>query len=237
MKPTVDLIAYTPNPELVIASAARLCYSNPATIKGLVEGLTEDKITSMVEMLAESGHSSPFCQVNFTFAIENIDRATSMQLLRHHVGLVADQQSQRYVKLDKFKYIIPDAIANSDMKDEYVELMQLIATFYKKLIDAGFKKEDARSVLPNSCETKMIITVNAQELLHIFNLRCCTRAQKPFRDLANEMLKLCKEVAPTIFKNAGASCVSLGYCPEGKHSCRKAPALKEVLEVYNGQNS
>ena len=123
------------------------------------------------------------------------------------------------------------------MVSEYESFMQNIAGFYKKLLDAGFKKEDARSVLPNACETKLIATINAQELFHIFNLRCCQRAQKPFRDLANEMLRLCKEVSPLIFKNAGAKCDTLGYCPEGNMSCGRKPTLAKILEVYNGQNS
>lgn len=233
----VKLITYTPNPEFIVASAARLCYANTVNIETLMENLTWEKIKTLVESLVESGHASPLCQINFTFAIEGIDRATSLQLLRHHVGLVADQRSQRYVNEENFQYIVPKAIANSDMASEYESFMQNIAGFYKRLLNAGFKKEDARSILPNACETKLIITVNAQELLHIFNLRCCQRAQQPIRELANEMLKLCKEVAPIIFKNAGASCVSLGYCPEGKHSCGRAPTLKEVMEVYHGQNS
>lgn len=233
MKPVVEMISHTPNPELIVASAARLCYSNPKTIKGLMDNLTEDKINSLVTMLAESGHSSPFTQIYFTFAIENVDRSFSHQLARHSIGISFDQMSQRYVNEENFKYIVPDAIANSDMAIEYESFMQNIAGFYKKLLDAGFKKEDARSVLPNACETKLIATINAQELFHIFNLRCCFRAQKMFRDVANEMLRQCKEVSPLIFKNAGASCDTLGYCPEGKHSCGRKPTLKEIMGVYH----
>lgn len=234
MKPIVELISYTPEPEKLVASAARLCYSNPKTVKELMDNLTKDKINSMVNMLVESGHSSPLTQIYFTFAIENVSRAFGLQFSRHHVGITFDQMSQRYVDESNFKYIVPNAIAKSDMNDEYESFMQNIAGFYKRLLDAGFKKEDARSVLPNACETKLIATANAQELLHIFNLRCCQRAQNEFSQVASEMLELCKEVAPTIFKNAGASCVSLGYCPEGKHSCGRKPTLKKVMEAYNG---
>lgn len=233
----INLIAYTPNPELIVASAARLCYANTVNIETLMENLTWEKIKALVEDLAESGHSSPFTQIYFTFAVEGVSRAFSHQFCRHHTGITMDQRSQRYVNEENFQYIIPKTIANSDMASEYESFMQNIAGFYKKLLDAGFKKEDARSVLPNACETKLIATINAQELFHIFNLRCCNRAQYEFRTVANEMLRLCKEVAPIIFKNAGASCVSLGYCPEGKMSCGKASTLKEVMEVYNGQNS
>ena len=233
----VILLTHTSEPELIVASAARLCYANTVNIETLMENLTWEKIKALVEDLAESGHASPFTQIYFTFAIEGESKAFSHQFCRHHVGLTLDQRSQRYVNEENFQYIVPKAIANSDMASEYESFMQNIAGFYKKLLDAGFKKEDARSVLPNACETKLIVTINAQELFHIFNLRCCNRAQYEFRMVANEMLRLCKEVAPIIFKNAGASCVSLGYCPEGKHSCGKAPTLKAVMEVYNGQNS
>lgn len=233
----VKLLTYTPEPEKLVATAARLCYANTVNIETLMDNLTWEKIKALVEDLAESGHASPFCNINFTFAIEGVSRAFSHQFCRHHVGLTLDQRSQRYVNEENFQYIVPKAIANSDMAPEYESFMQNIAGFYKRLVDAGFKKEDARSVLPNACETKLIATINAQELFHIFNLRCCNRTQYEFRMVANEMLRLCKEVAPIIFKNAGASCVSLGYCPEGKMSCGKAPTLKEVMEVYNEQNS
>lgn len=229
----VELIAHTPEPEKIVASAARLCYANTVSIDTLMDNLTWDKIKSMVEHLAESHHASPFTQIYFTFGIDGVSRAFTHQFARHHVGVTFDQRSQRYVNEANFQYVIPKAIEDSDMKEEYQSFMQNIAGFYQKLVDAGFKKEDARSVLPNACETKLIATINAQELFHIFNLRCCQRTQYEFRQIANEMLKLCKQVSPIIFKSAGAYCDSYGYCPEGKMSCGKAPTLEKVLEVYH----
>ena len=90
--------------------------------------------------------------------------------------------------------------------------------------------EDARYVLPNACETKMIVTMNARSLYNFFAHRCCERAQWEIRELADAMLMLVKEVAPVLFKNAGPSCVC-GPCPEGKMSCGKAA---EKRAKYNG---
>ena len=213
-KPIVKLLTYTPNPEKIIASAARLCYANTVSIATLMDNLTEEKINSMVSKLASMGHSSPFQNVYYTFGIENVSRAWSLQFARHHVGVSFDQRSQRYVNEGKFKYITPHAIeSNKELKEKFDSFMKNTTNFYNELVNAGIKKEDARSILPNACETKLIATINAQELFHIFGLRCCTRAQFEFRQVANEMLKLVKEVSSIIFKNAGAHCDMLGYCP------------------------
>jgi thymidylate synthase (FAD) len=87
--------------------------------------------------------------------------------------------------------------------------------------------EDARFVLPNACETKMAVTMNARSLINFFRLRCCNRAQWEIKAVADEMLRLCCEVAPSIFKNAGPSCVKDGKCPEGKMTCGKCSEVKE----------
>lgn len=232
-KPIVKLLTYTPNPEKIIASAARLCYANTVSIATLMDNLTEEKINSMVSKLASMGHSSPFQNVYYTFGIENVSRAWSLQFARHHVGVSFDQRSQRYVNEGKFKYITPPTIeSNKELKEKFDSFMKNTTNFYNELVNAGIKKEDARSILPNACETKLIATINAQELFHIFGLRCCTRAQFEFRQVANEMLKLVKEVSPIIFKNAGAHCDILGYCPEGEMCCGKAPTLKELTDNY-----
>ena len=232
-KPIVKLLTYTPEPEKIIASAARLCYANTVSIDTLMDNLSEDKIEPMVEKLASMGHSSPFCQVSYTFGIENVSRAFTHQFARHHVGVSFDQRSQRYVNEGKFNYITPPAIeANDEIHEKFQAFMEYTSRFYNEMVSAGIKKEDARSILPNACETKLIATINAQELFHIFGLRCCNRTQFEFRQVANEMLCLVKEVSPKIFKNAGAHCDMYGYCPEGDMCCGKAPTLQEVLKGY-----
>ena len=87
--------------------------------------------------------------------------------------------------------------------------------------------EDARFVLPNACETKMVVTMNARSLNHFFQLRCCNRAQWEIRRLAEEMLKLVYPVAPNLFAASGPSCVCDGACPEGSMSCGKCREMQE----------
>ena len=103
----------------------------------------------------------------------------------------------------------------------------------EKLGKGEGSNEDARFVLPNACTTRMMVTMNVRELRHFFSLRCCSRAQWEIRAVANEMLKLCKSVAPALFADAGPGCVR-GHCPEGEKSCGKTPASTAKAEVNNG---
>lgn len=225
------------NPEKIVACAGKLCYAK-SNITDLYDGLTESKVTSFVEMLANMGHESPIEHISFTFGIEGISRACSHQLVRHRLASYS-QQSQRYVDLgNTFNYIIPPEIASnpeakaifekSVMNDyqNYVAIVEAKLKEYtagitdKKIISKLTKKalEDARFALPNACETKIIMTMNARELMNFFAKRCCNRAQWEIREVADQMLDLCLQECPHIFKNAGAQCV-YGHCPEGQMSC------------------
>ena len=238
----VKIIAHTPNPEAVVASAAKLCYSKVG-VDEIQKNLTEDGIEKFVSMLSTIGHHSPLEHCTFTFAVEGISRACSHQLVRHRIASYS-QQSQRYVKLDKFDYIIPTAIENNEFaKDIFLNAMEQDQKAYNGIVEelmneyiassgytlASIPKneynkleklaiEDARYVFPNACETKIVFTMNVRTLMNFFTHRCCDRAQWEIRDLANEMLIQVKEIAPTLFKKAGASCVR-GKCPEGSMSC------------------
>ncbi len=238
----VKIIAYTPNPEEVVASAAKLCYSKVG-VDEIQENLTEEGIEKFVSMLSAIGHHSPLEHCTFTFAVEGISRACSHQLVRHRIASYS-QQSQRYVKLDKFDYIIPTAIENNEFaKDIFLNAMEQDQKPYNGIVEelmneyiassgytlasiprSEYNKleklaiEDARYVFPNACETKIVFTMNVRTLMNFFTHRCCDRAQWEIRDLANEMLIQVKEIAPTLFKKAGASCVR-GKCPEGSMSC------------------
>lgn len=234
----VTLLAYTPEGSKICNNAARICYSSQ-----LPSDVDIDPSNRSMKNAIKSGHTSVLEHCTFTFAIEGISRACSHQLVRHRF-ISPSQQSQRYVKMDGFDYVIPDSIANSDvdiyygedidgsevtrtLKEEYEALMYDISQFYEFAIANGIPKEDARMVLPNACTTNLVITANARELIHFFGLRCCTRAQKEIRTLAESMLRLCQQVEPDIFENVGANCVQLGYCPEDK-SCGKAKTLIEI---------
>lgn len=252
--PKVSLIAYTPNPEKTVASAAKLCYSS-ATIDDLMDGLTEEKVTSFVDMLSEIGHESPIEHASFTFGIEGVSRAFLAQITRHRIASYS-VKSQRYVNEGCFEYVTPPEIEEDEEALEmYNESMRLAQKCYDKLAEILTEKhkkdflnegkdektalrlaskkaiEDARFVLPNACETKMVVTMNARSLLNFFRHRCCNRAQWEIREVANQMLALVKEVAPEIFKKAGPPCLN-GSCPEGKMSCGKA---KEIREFYKGK--
>lgn len=93
----------------------------------------------------------------------------------------------------------------------------------------GVPEEDIRYLYPQGTSTNIIVTMNARELITYFKYRVCNRAQWEIRELANKMLALCKEVAPTIFENAGASCDVLGYCPE-QRSCGKCPKFTDLKD-------
>jgi len=214
----VKLLEYTPEPERVVAMAARLCYSSIGA-EELSERLSDEKVKEMVERMVSLGHGSTIEHVTFTFGVEGVSRVLTHQLVRHRIASY-DQQSQRYVAAHDFEYITPPSIAeHAEAKEKFDALLRTIRKTYDELTELGIPKEDARYVLANAAETKIIITMNARSLHHFFNLRCCNRAQWEIREMAYKMLAEVQKVAPTLFKNAGASCVNTGRCPEGKMTC------------------
>ena len=234
---TVEILQHTYNPEILVATAARCCYSN-TPIPELKNGLAESpkEVERLIKLLISVNHESVFEHVVFTFAIDGISRSCSHQLVRHRIASYS-QRSQRYCDcVDNLTYITPPAVTyNIKIKEQYDNTMKLIADSYKtvwselvsmyisegmKLQDAEKKaNEDARYVLPNACTTSIVMTMNVRSLLNFFKERCCNRAQWEIRDLANEMLKQCKETAPLLFSKAGPDCAVYGKCPEGKMSC------------------
>lgn len=235
-KPKVKLITHTPEPEKVIACAAKLCYSSKVDIDSLMESLTPESTEKFVKKLISLNHESPTEHVSFTFAIEGVSRAFLAQITRHRVGVSFSVRSQRYCNEGEFDYVVPSKVYhNEEALKEFDSIMQSIKGHYNHLQEEyGLPNEDARAILPNSCATRMIITMNLRELNHFFNERCCNRAQGEIRQVANEMLKQCREVSPILFENSGAKCDRFGYCPEGNMCCGKAPTMAKLLEVYKG---
>ncbi len=224
----VRLLAHTPDPEKVIAVAARLCYSN-ASIDNLEKDFTRDKVENFIKKILELGHESVLEHASFTFGIEGISRACSHQLVRHRIASYS-QQSQRYVNFKNIDYVIPDTIKeNNQLLDDLKNFIDNVSLLYEKMLNNGIPAEDARFVLPNAAATKIIVTMNLRELKHFFRLRCCNRAQWEIRQLAIKMLKLLKEKIPLLFSKMGPACVS-GPCPEGSMSCNKS---KEVREFFS----
>lgn len=248
----VILLEHTPDPERLVATAAKLCYSS-SDISSLRNGLTDDKISGFIDMLVSIGHESVMEHVSFTFGIEGISRACSHQLVRHRIASYS-QKSQRYVNENGFSFVTPPAIADCpEANEEFQKAVDSIQESYKKIADAltevhknnfiaqgldekaalskavKLANEDARFILPNACETKIVVTMNVRSLFNFFQHRCCNRAQWEIQAVANEMLRLCKDVAPNIFSNAGPSCVAEGKCPEGNMTCGK---FAEVRKKY-----
>lgn len=224
----INIISHTPNPEELIATAGKLCYSNVG-IEDIGSELTVEEIDRFVKHLANIGHESPLEHISFTFAVEGISRALSLQLVRHRVGVSYSQQSQRYVEMDNPTFITPNTILKySDACEEFDKITNEITKSYSKLIDLGIPKEDARSILPNAIETKMVFTMNARALLNFFKLRCCRRAQEEIREMADEMLRQVKTIAPSVFSRAGASCM-YDRCTEGDMTCGKPRKEDEYL--------
>ena len=220
----VKLVRYTPEPERTVAMSARLCYS-PIGAAQLEERISDEQAAKLVRKLVSMGHFSTLEHVTFTLAIEGVSRVLTHQLVRHRIASYS-QQSQRYVKEHDFETIVPPSIAkNPEAKAKFDALMTQIQDLYNEFTAAGVLAEDARYILPNAAETKIVCTFNARSLLNFFSLRCCTRAQWEIRALANEMLRQVKEVAPVIFENAGPTCVSEGVCHEGEMSCGRLQAI------------
>jgi len=214
----VRLLYHTPEPERAVAAAARLCYA-PVGAAELLESLTEKQINSVLRTILTSGHLSTLEHASYTFAIDGVSRALTHQLVRHRLASY-NQQSQRYViYAEEPSFIVPPAIAQHPKALERFEAVNR-ASFaaYRELLAHGVSAEDARYVLPNAMETKIVVTMNVRELLHFFELRCCNRAQWEIRDLALTMLELAEPTAPYIFMDAGAAC-RRGVCPEGPMTC------------------
>ncbi len=228
----VKLLNYTPAPANLVARAARLCYS-ASEIDDLVKQMTDEKCEKLLKKLLEMGHESPIEHASFTFAIEGISRACTHQLVRHRIASYS-QQSQRYVDSSDYSYVIPPTIKKDEkMRERYEEIMKNIGEFYDELKEL-VPKEDARFVLPNGCETKIIVTMNARSLGNFFRHRTCIRAQWEIRDLAQEMLKICRETSPILFENMGPVCVSEKICPEGTMSCGYWKKFDGALIKYKG---
>ena len=214
----VELLYHTPDPERAIATAARLCYA-PVGAAELMETMPEERVRSVLTTIMSSGHFSTLEHASYTFAIDGVSRALTHQLVRHRIASF-NQQSQRYVKFtDGVAVVKPASVTASPEKEAvFDEAIEACVSAYRKLLDAGVPAEDARYLLPNAAESKIVVTMNVRELLHFFSLRCCNRAQWEIRDMAHRMLELARPTAPFVFADAGAPCVR-GACPEGKMTC------------------
>ncbi len=226
----VKILAHTPNPDLLVAAAGRVCHS-PLGGDELLENLNERETESMVEDLIAAGHLSPLEHITFTFAIDGVSRSLSHQLVRHRVGVSFSQKSQRFVKDNNgsASFVVPPTIAADPiLAEKYNKACAELFSVYQAL-KAEVPQEDARYILPNAAETNLVVTMNARSLLHFFELRCCQRAQWEIRALAQEMLELVRGVSPLLFENAGPTCRTIGICFEDKYSCGRCKNVRSRL--------
>lgn len=223
----VKLLGYTKNPKKIVSAAIRQCYSAIGASQ-LTKKIPPEKQNELIKMVMGSGHTSTLEHASFTFAIEGISRVCSHQLVRHRIASYS-QQSQRYVDLSKnsLEVIIPPKIKeNEENLKKFKKIINQIESFYKQMITAGVEPEDARFILPNASQTKIVVTMNARELLHFFQLRLCNRAQWEIRMMAQKMLEQVKKVAPEIFNFAGPTCQTQKICWEGEKSCGQWEKIK-----------
>ena len=225
----VSLLSYTPNPDRVVLSAARLCYSDISAYE-LFDEFDFKNPKEFILKLRLSGHLSTFEHAGFTFAIDGLSRVASHQLVRHRIASFS-QQSQRYVKMNKTEVVTPESISRNPEADKlFKEQVKRSHETYTKLINIGIPAEDARFILPHGWETKLVLTMNARELHHFFSLRTCRRAQWEIQELARKMLRLVRNAAPLLFNVAGPKCLISG-CEES-HSCgRPYENMDNLLEL------
>ena len=187
----------------------------------------EEKMLKLIERVVGSGHYSVIEHIQVTFAISNVSRACTHQLVRHrHMSF--SQKSQRYVKeRGQFDFLIPPTIEkNPELKQKFVDFMGEGSKIYCEFTEAGIPAEDARAVLPNAAATSIVASLNLRELIHIANLRLCTRAQYEIRTMVKMMCDELIKVEPWLKPYLVPKCEANGFCDEDK-SCGRVPKLEK----------
>jgi thymidylate synthase (FAD) len=223
----VKLLKHTSDAEFLCGTAALTTTRNGSPSE-LLEKIDADMAKKTITKVTGYGHTSVIEHAYFTFSIEGVSRAMTHQLVRHRIASYT-QQSQRYVTYDTFReYVTPPNIeSDKEARKLYQDTLDRISKTYKELLELKIPKEDARFILPNAAKTNIMVTMNARELRHFFNLRCCARAQWEMREVAMEMLRQAKSAAPALFEDAGPSCIEIGYCPEGQ----RKPVECNIIEL------
>ena len=196
----IELIAHTPDPELVIANCATTCYdSNPKDIEAS---------RKMIRSLAKAGHEAMIEHAHATFKLSGVSRTLTHELVRHRLFSFA-QRSQRYVKENEESYVTPDVLIDNNKANANMRQAELIFksamndawTAYRDLLKLGIKPEDARFVLPNACTTEIVVSGNFREYRNFLKLRLSPRAQWEIRKAANIILDKLYEIAPSCFED------------------------------------
>ena len=226
-KPVVNLISKPENMIKTIYTACRTCYSADIPINIYNSTDDEEKMLKLIERVISSGHYSTIEHIQVTFAISNVSRACTHQLVRHrHMSF--SQKSQRYVKeKGQFDFIIPPTIErNSELKEKFLDFMGQISKLYCEFTEAGIPAEDARAVLPNAAASSIVASLNLREMIHLANLRLCTRAQYEIRTMIKMMCEALVAEEPWLKPYLVPKCERLGYCDEDK-SCGRMPTREK----------
>lgn len=201
----VSLVAFTvyadsfkdniANTDKVVERCGRVCYATG-------DKMHMEKTDSFIHALIEKGHESVLEHASITFLVSGVSRSLTHQAVRHRLASYS-QKSQRYVREDNFKCVVPESIrSNPKALAEYECTLDNIKHTYLDLLNKyNIKAEDARFVLPNACETEIAVTMNFRELRHFLRLRLDPHAQWEIRDMAMEMLRLAYNVAPYSFED------------------------------------
>ena len=226
----VNLISKPEDILKTVYTACKTCYSAKLPIEIYDEAPDNEKMLSLIKKVISSGHFSTIEHVQLSFAISNVSRACTHQLVRHrHISF--SQKSQRYVKeKGEFDYIIPKNIEeNPELKEKFENFMNKTAELYQDFVNQGIAAEDARSILPNAAASSLVASLNLRELIHLANLRLCKRAQLEIRLMVKAMCKEVIKVEPWLADYLVPKCERLGYCDEDK-SCGRKSTKEETLK-------
>jgi len=206
---TIKVIDYTKNPLSLMGECASYCWDSiPSSQIGI------DCI--------ESNHGRVLEYADVTLQISGYSARVIREIYTHISGTSRLQASTRYIKYGKFDYIIPDSIdKNISAYETYTDVMFIIQKAYKKLEDLGIPKEDIANILPLGMESKMVLKINARAILHMVEVRECTRAYWEFRKFIKELKSVVGDLDSEwlkIISYAKVKCELLGYCNE-KNSC------------------
>ncbi len=232
-KLSVELISIPNNIIKTIYTACKTCYSAKLPYENYLNAPDDEKMLSLIKRVIGSGHYSTIEHIQLTFAVQNVSRACTHQLVRHrHMSF--SQKSQRYVKeKGEFDYIMPKSIENnSELAKKFEDFIQNTSNLYQEFIEAGILAEDARSILPNAAASSLVASLNLRELIHLANLRLCTRAQAEIRSLVKAMVGEVIKKEPWLKPYLVPKCERLGYCDEDK-SCGRMKTKEELLNTNN----
>ena len=197
ISPSTKVIASSPGLEQTIEYAGRVCYKSENKI-------TEDSHKGFIARLMDSKHESVLehgsISVHFV-----CDRGVSHELVRHRIASYS-QESTRYCNYSKEKFdkeitvIKPCFFDEQSLAYEYwKQACERAESSYFSLLNAGCSPQEARSVLPNSLKTELVVTANPREWLHIFQQRTAKEAHPQMREIMIPLQASFAAIWPSIF--------------------------------------